>query len=96
MQCKEDVHVHVFFSHVLHCFPMLMLPSILFVAVCNKVQLYLMQSQHIKSSRTKRQKEDLWKQHGITDVENALLHLLMNLHRYAYHSVYIDILISAG
>ena len=90
MQCKKYVHAHAFFSHVLHCFLRLMLglPSILFVAVDRKVQL-LSQIQRIKSARKKIQKQDLQKQHGITDVENALLHLPMNLHRYAYHSVYL-------
>ena len=70
---------------------MLGLPSILFVAV-DKKSTTLSQIQPIKSARTKIQKQDLRKQHGITDVENALLHLPMNLHRYAYHSVYLKLI----
>ena len=64
--------------------------------VCNSRQksTTLSQIQRIKSARKKIQKQDLRKQHGITDVENVLHHLPMNLHRYAYHSVYFDIFIS--
>ena len=90
MQCKEFVHVHALF---LTCFTLLSKADVrsTFDIVCSSRQksTTLSQIQRIKSAWKKIQKQDLQKQHGITDVENALLHLPMNLHRYAYHSVYL-------
>ena len=61
------MHVFLFF----HMFPRLMLGLVVYSSRPNSTTLS--QIQHIKSARTKIQKQDLRKQRGITDVENASL-----------------------
>ena len=92
MQCKEYVHVHAFKKKIFFtCFTLFSKADVRSTFdIRQKVQLYLKSSVQNLLRQRYMQKQDLRKQHGITDAENALLHLPMNLHRHAYHSVFIS------